>query len=135
MTYYNLLNDINKYVCNENSKLRKETSPYLEIIFNSINKTLYNSQNDNEIITNAMQTAAYVKLYQPFHDGNHRTGLILFGYLLTQKGFDFDYENALNDMDNKKLNIPTIYEEKDSVENFDTWYKYISKVNMKYPKI
>ena len=90
-----------------------------------------NDIEDDNILNSAMKVCALIKLYQPFYDGNHRTALIVFGDLITSKGYTFDYVSALNDMGNKKLNIPTIYSEEDSIGNYDKWFKYISKPEMK----
>jgi hypothetical protein len=64
MSYYNLLCNINKYSCKDNSYLRNETKEYLEIIDNAINKALQ-SYSDEEILVNSMQVAALIKLYLP----------------------------------------------------------------------
>lgn len=125
MTYYNILCEINKSIC-KNSEIRKNTEQFFKIIDTEIKKTLYNSNNNDELIYNAMKVAALIKLYQPFYDGNHRTALIIFGNLLTEKGLEFDYQTALHDMKNNNLNIPTIYDQNDKIGNFSNWYKYIN---------
>ena len=72
-----------------------------------------------------MRVASLIKLFQPFYDGNHRTALIVFGNILNEKHFDFDYESALNDMNNGRLNIPTIYEANDEINFPNEWYTYL----------
>lgn len=114
--YKKYICDINQKVCND-SKIRNEK--YLDIINNYIIHAL-NEQND--IIQNAIKVAALIKLYQPFEDGNHRTALIIFSDILTQKGYIFNIKQALIDMKNHKLNIPTIYSEEETVSN-----SYISR--------
>ena len=98
------LTQINKNICGDEFKIRDNS--YFNLIY-------------------------LIKLFQPFSDGNHRTALIVFGDLITNRGFIFDYVGALNDMCNNKLNIPTIYTENDKVGSFNNWYKYISKPEMK----
>lgn len=125
MTYYSILKKINNEICNNDSQIRDNTS--INIINNAIEEAI-NSQ-DEETLIKAMKVAALIKLFQPFYDGNHRTALIIFGNIISQKGYTFDYQTALNDMKNKKLNIPTIYSENDKIGNFDKWLNYIQKEN------
>ena len=125
MTYFNILKEINNQICNDDSQIRDNTS--INIIDKAIEEAI-NSQ-DDETLTKAMKVAALIKLFQPFYDGNHRTALIIFGNIITQKGYIFDYQTALNDMKNKMLNIPTIYSENDKIGNFDKWLNYIQKEN------
>lgn len=125
MTYYSILKKINTEICNNDSQIRDNTS--INIIDNAIEEAI-NSQ-DEETLIKAMKVAALIKLFQPFYDGNHRTALIIFGNIISQKGYTFDYQTALNDMKNNKLNIPTIYSENDKVGNFDKWLNYIQKEN------
>ena len=81
-------------VCGEITKIRDSKS--LKVISNAINIALYDSKNDREsILQSSMQVAALIKLLQPFDDGNHRTGLIVFGWLIQLKGYSFDF--AAND--------------------------------------
>ena len=124
--YEQYLCNINQRVC-KNSKLRDKT--YLETISNFITTAL--NENDN-IIQNAIKVAALIKLYQPFENGNHRTGLIVFSDILTQKGYTFDINQALQDMQNHKLNIPTIYEETDSIS--DSYIERYNKYILEKPK-
>jgi fido (protein-threonine AMPylation protein) len=100
MTYYSILKKINTEICNNDSQIRDNTS--INIIDNAIEEAI-NSQ-DEETLIKAMKVAALIKLFQPFYDGNHRTALIIFGNIISQKGYTFDYQTALNDMKNKKLN-------------------------------
>ena len=119
--YKQYIIETNKKICKD-SKLRKDN--YLDNISNFI--TIALTEQDN-IIQNAIKVAAVIKLYQPFYDGNHRTALIIFSDILTQKGYTFDIEQALNDMNNHKLNIPTIYDETDSISDsyIQKYDKYI----------
>lgn len=114
-----------QYIINTNKKICKNSQVrnynYLNNISSSITKTLAEESN---IIQNALQVAAIIKLYQPFYDGNHRTALIIFSDILTQKGYTFNIEQALIDMKNHKLNIPTIYTETDAISQI-----YIEKYN------
>ena len=124
MKYYEYLLNINKLVCKE-SKVRTANLYIFTIIEKAID-IAFISENDKSLLTNAMRVAALIKLFQPFSDGNHRTALIVFGNILNKKGFYFDYEKALEDMENHKLNIPTIYDENDKVSFPEQWYEYIS---------
>ena len=124
--YKQYIIETNKKVCKD-SKLRKNN--YLDNISNFI--TIALTEQDN-IIQNAIKAAAVIKLYQPFYDGNHRTALIIFSDILTQKGYTFDIEQALNDMNNHKLNIPTIYDETDSIS--DSYIQRYDKYIIDKPK-
>lgn len=125
MNYVNYLIEINKKICEKNN-VRDMNS--LEIISNAINAI---DQNDKSTFLNsAMKISALIKLYQPFYDGNHRTAIIVFGDLLVQNGYEFDYEAALSDMKNHKLNLPTLYSEEDEITNISKFEKYI----LSYPK-
>jgi prophage maintenance system killer protein len=125
MNYVNYLIEINKKICEKNN-VRDMNS--LEIISNAINAI---DQNDKSTFLNsAMKISALIKLYQPFYDGNHRTAIIVFGDLLVQNGYEFDYESALSDMKNHKLNLPTLYSEEDEITNISKFEKYI----LSYPK-
>lgn len=107
--YKQYIIDTNKNICKD-STIRKEE--YLNNISNFITFAL---QEENNVIENAIKVAALIKLYQPFYDGNHRTALIIFSDILHQKEYTFDIEQALNDMKEHKLNIPTIYTEEDTI--------------------
>lgn len=124
--YKQYIIETNKKICKD-SKLRKDN--YLDNISNFI--TIALTEQDN-IIQNAIKVAAVIKLYQPFYDGNHRTALIIFSDILTQKGYTFDIEQALNDMNNHKLNIPTIYDETDSIS--DSYVQRYDKYIIDKPK-
>lgn len=124
--YKQYIIETNKKICKD-SKLRKDN--YLDNISNFI--TIALTEQDN-IIQNAIKVAAVIKLYQPFYDGNHRTALIIFSDILTQKGYTFDIEQALNDMNNHKLNIPTIYDETDSIS--DSYIQRYDKYIIDKPK-
>ena len=124
--YKQYIIETNKKICKD-SKLRKDN--YLDNISNFI--TIVLTEQDN-IIQNAIKVAAVIKLYQPFYDGNHRTALIIFSDILTQKGYTFDIEQALNDMNNHKLNIPTIYDETDSIS--DSYIQRYDKYILDKPK-
>ena len=124
--YKQYIIETNKKICKD-SKLRKDN--YLDNISNFITIAL---TEQNNIIQNAIKVAAVIKLYQPFYDGNHRTALIIFSDILTQKGYTFDIEQALNDMNNHKLNIPTICVETDSIS--DSYIKRYDKYILDKPK-
>lgn len=124
--YKQYIIETNKKICKD-SKLRKDN--YLDNISNFITIAL---TEQNNIIQNAIKVAAVIKLYQPFYDGNHRTALIIFSDILTQKGYTFDIEQALNDMNNHKLNIPTIYDETDSIS--DSYIQRYDKYILDKPK-
>lgn len=126
--YMDYLVNINKNICGNKFEIRDKEC--LKIINEFIEKFIV-LEDENIILNSAMKISALIKLYQPFYDGNHRTALIVFGDLIVSKGYTFDYVSALNDMTNKKLNIPTIYSEEDKIGNFDKWFKYISKTEMK----
>ena len=125
MNYFDYLFNINKHICKD-AKLRTKNPNCFAAIEKEINKAL-NADKYNEILEYAMRVAALIKLYQPFVDGNHRTALIVFGNILTEKGYGFDYVKALDDMNNKKLNIPTIYDETDKIAISSNLVDYISK--------
>lgn len=122
------LSQINKNICGDEFKIRDNS--YFNLIYDFIN-IANGIEDDEDFLNGAMKVCALIKLFQPFSDGNHRTALIVFGDLITNRGFIFDYVGALNDMCNNKLNIPTIYTENDKVGSFNNWYKYISKPEMK----
>ena len=124
--YKQYIIDTNKKVCKD-SQLRKIN--YLDNISNFISLALQEQEN---VIQNAIKVAAVIKLYQPFENGNHRTGLVIFSDILTQKGYTFNIEQALNDMQNHKLNIPTIYEETDSIS--DSYIERYNKYILEKPK-
>lgn len=119
----NIIIEINKFVCYQNSNIRKEAN--FEIINNSLDKCLKDNSISEEYVKNCLYCAALIKLFQPFSDGNHRTGLILFGKLLEKNGFIFDYDTALMDMSNHKLNLPTFYSEDDDITSIERFKKYI----------
>ncbi len=123
MNYYNYLININKQVCNE-SKVRTKNIGYFEIIGKAIDDALQ-AENQTALFNSAMHVASLIKLFQPFYDGNHRTALIVFGDILNEKQCNFDYERALDDMNNGRLTIPTIYEESDIVTFPSEWYAYL----------
>lgn len=123
MKYYDYLSEINKIIC-EDSEIRTNSLGFFPIIEEAIDRAL---NSDVDILYKAMKAAAVIVLYQPFVDGNHRTGLIVFGNILNQKGYDFDYKSALFDMYNYELNIPTVYSEHDEFSFPEKWNKYISK--------
>ena len=81
-----------------------------------------------------MKATAVIVLYQPFMDGNHRTGLVVFGNIMNEKGYDFDYNSALIDMHNHELNVPIIYTEYDEFSYPEEWGKYLSKRSKKARK-
>ena len=123
MKYYDYLSEINKIIC-EDSEIRTNSLGFFPIIEEAIDRAL---NSDVDILYKAMKAAAVIVLYQPFVDGNHRTGLIVFGNILNQKSYDFDYKSALFDMYNYELNIPTVYSEHDEFSFPEEWNKYISK--------
>lgn len=125
MDYMDYLFSINKHICKD-AKIRTENLDSFIEIGQEINKAL-NANKYSDILEYAMKAAALIKLYQPFEDGNHRTALIVFGNILTEKGYIFDYVKALDDMNNKQLNIPTLYENTDEIYIPSKWIEYISK--------
>jgi fido (protein-threonine AMPylation protein) len=80
-----------------------------------------------DIFNKAIRAAALIKLYQPFRDGNNRTGIIVFGNIISEKAYIFDYACALYDSKVGKLKIPTIFDKNDIVSFPSTWNEYISK--------
>ncbi len=124
MDYYDYLADINKIVC-EDSKVRSGCLPFFPKISKAIDDAM--KSNEDVFLYNAMRVCALIALYQPFMDGNHRTGLLMFGVILNNKGYNFDFDKALDDMENHKLSIPIIYNENDLFSYPYEWSKYYSK--------
>ena len=131
MDYYDYLVDINKMVC-EDSETRSECLQFFPSISKAISEAM-NSDEDN-LLYNAMRVATLIALYQPFMDGNHRTGLLIFGVILNNRGYDFDFDRALDDMNNYKLAIPIIYKEDDQFTYPEEWSNYYSKRTEKVGK-
>lgn len=125
MDYYDYLLSINKLICDK-SEVLTDNMKYFTTIGNAIQVALH-SDSDYDLLYNSMYVAALIKLYQPFVDGNHRTALIVFGHILSKKGFHFDFKKALNDMGRGQLNIPTIYKESDCFSFPNEWNVYISR--------
>ena len=97
------------YVCDINKKLCGEDNVRDLDILNIISKYYDFALNDeNNFLCSSMKVAALIKLFQPFHDGNHRTAIILFSDLLNSKGYEFDLNSALLDMMEHKLKIGCI---------------------------
>ena len=115
MKYYDYLLGINKMVC-EDSEVRTNSLEFFPIIEEAIDRAL---ESDDEIFYRAMKATAVIVLYQPFMDGNHRTGLVVFGNIMNEKGYDFDYNSALK------------YDEFSYPEE---WGKYLSKRSKKTRK-
>lgn len=114
------------YVCDINKKLCGENNVRDLDILNKISKYYNYALNDeNNFLCSSMKVAALIKLFQPFHDGNHRTAIILFSDLLNSKGYEFDLNSALLDMMEHKLNLPTLYSEEDEITNVSKFEKYI----------
>lgn len=127
MTYYETLYKINKSICKKNAKLRFNNAKYIPLIDAQINYALYNCESNIEILTNAMKVASLIKLYQPFDDGNNRTGLIMFGIIINEFDYNFDYQKALKDLKKGLLHIPTIYNNSDDVRVPENILQYLSK--------
>ena len=130
MKYSDYLLGINKMVC-EDSEVRTNSLEFFPIIEEAIDRAL---ESDDEIFYRAMKATAVIVLYQPFMDGNHRTGLVVFGNIMNEKGYDFDYNSALIDMHNHELNVPIIYTEYDEFSYPEEWGKYLSKRSKKARK-
>ena len=117
--FINYVCKINRSLCGENNirdiECLENISNYYEIALND----------KNNFLCSSMKVAALIKLFQPFHDGNHRTAIIVFGDLLNTKGYEFDYDAALLDIKNHKLNLPTLYSQDDEVTNISKFEKYI----------
>lgn len=114
------------YVCDINKNLCGEDNVRDLDILNIISKYYDYALNDeNNFLCSSMKVAALIKLFQPFHDGNHRTAIILFSDLLNSKGYEFDLNSALLDMMEHKLNLPTLYSEEDEITNVSKFEKYI----------
>jgi prophage maintenance system killer protein len=114
------------YICKINSSLCNENNVRDIDSLELISKYYEYALNDEEnFLCSSMKVAALIKLFQPFHDGNHRTAIIVFGDLLNTKGYEFDCESALFDMNNHKLNLPTLYSEDDEITNISRFEKYI----------
>ena len=125
MNCYEYLSKINKYVCKD-SHVRTKHLKVFTIIDNAIEDALA-SNDEMDIFNKAIRAAALIKLYQPFRDGNNRTGIIVFGNIISEKAYIFDYTCALYDSKVGKLKIPTIFDKNDIVSFPSTWEKYISK--------
>lgn len=130
MKYYDYLSGINKIVC-EDSEFRSNSLEFFPIIEEAIDRAL---ESDDDLFYRAMKATAIIALYQPFMDGNHRTALVVFGNIINQKGYDFDYNSALIDMHNHELNVPIIYTEYDEFSYPEEWDKYVSKRGKKARK-
>lgn len=114
------------YVCKINSNLCGEYNIRDIESLRSISKYYEFALNDEDnFLCSSMKVAALIKLFQPFHDGNHRTAIIVFGNLLNTKGYEFDYDAALLDIKSHKLNLPTLYSEDDEITNISKYEKYI----------
>lgn len=117
-----------QYIIDTNKKVCKDSKIRMQEYLNNISKFITIAiQEEDNIIYNAIKAAAVIKLYQPFINGNHRTALIIFSDILTQKGYTFDINQALQDMKNHTLNIPTIYDETDTISQsyIQRYDKYI----------
>lgn len=124
MKYYEYLSKINKIVC-EDSDIISNNLQFFSILDDAIDDARKSS--DDELFYNAMRATSLIILFQPFLDGNHRTGVVVFGNILNERGFDFDYNSALIDLDNGQLDFPVIYDKDDYFSYPDSWQKYISK--------
>lgn len=82
--------------------------------------------NDEEnFLCSAFKVACLIKLYQPFCDGNHRTSLVVLNDLLSLKGYKFDLDMALNDIENHTLHLPLIYGPDEEIDDISNYEKYI----------
>ena len=124
MNYCDFLLNINKLFCDE-AKIRTKKMEVFVVIGKAIDDAL-STDNYEDLLNLAMRAAALIKMFQPFMDGNHRTALAVFGKILNEKGYSFDYDRALQDMSKGKLNLPTLYDETDSVTFPSKWVDYIS---------
>lgn len=97
---------------------------YLNVI-NDYYKIALNS-NDNEFLYCAFKVACLIKLYQPFCDGNHRTSLVVLSDLLSTRGYIFDLETALYDLENHTLHLPLLYDSNEEIDDISNYKKYIS---------
>ena len=129
MKYIDYLLKINSHFCKE-SKIRTKDKTHLEIIEDAYNDAIV-SDDYETVLNKAVYVAAIIKLYQPFYDGNNRTALVACKDILVKKGFNFDYEKAMNDMQSNKLVIPTLYEIDDKIGNIYDWISYM--INIEYP--
>ena len=132
MDYIKYLLRINSAFCKD-SKIRTTNTNYLNIIEDAYNDAIV-SDDYETVFNKAIYVAALIKLYQPFYDGNNRTALAVYNDIITKKGYYFNYDQAANDMKNKKLIIPTIYEVDDKISNVSNW-KFYSKENENNTKI
>ncbi len=125
MDYLERLKTVNSRICNCESKYRLGFSEK-DLINQEIGKLINEASDDYKcVLTRCLQVSSLIKLYQPFEDGNHRTGLVLLYMLLNMKGYTFDLEVALTDMKEHRLNLPTIYEVGDAIGNIDLFDKYV----------
>ena len=126
MTYYEKLYKINQLVCKDEAKLRTQDFQHLAVIDQAINEAL-NETDYKRILHKATKVASLIKLYQPFVDGNNRTGLIAFNIIITKKGIAFNLKEAFKDLKNNNFSIPTIYDSNDLVFIPKSWLKYLKK--------
>ncbi len=125
MDYLERLKVVNSRICNYESTYRFGFSEK-NLINQEIRKLIQEESEDYRyVLTRCLQVSSLIKLYQPFDDGNHRTGLVLLYMLLNMKGYNFDLESALSDMKEHRLNLPTIYEVGDAIGNIDLFDKYM----------
>ena len=133
MSYFKLLCDINKFICHDLFQVRKNNIGYIAVIDKEIIKTLMLKNDKCEYIKSAIRVASLIKLYQLFYDGNHRTAVVMFGLLIHNIGYSFDFDKALQDVRDHKLNIPTIYDIDDAIAEHVDLENYIieNKKNIK----
>lgn len=97
-------------------------SKYIELI----NYYYQVALNDDEnFLYSAFKVACLIKLFQPFCDGNHRTALVVLYDLLKLKGYEFDIESALNDINNHTLHLPLLYTHDEEIDDISDYEKYI----------
>lgn len=123
MTFDNLVT-INKKQTKEGFGIREENLQFVKIIEKYIDIA---EASKEDIIKNAMKCAAVIKLYQVFYDGNHRTALIVYACLLKKHGIKFNLLDALKDMSEGKLNLPTIYDHEEEIEEDPELHRYLVK--------
>lgn len=80
---------------------------------------------DDNFLCSAFKVASLIKLYQPFCDGNHRTALTVLSDLLSSKGYVFDLDTALDDLENHCLHLPLIYKPTETIDDISDYEKYI----------
>lgn len=113
------LSSINERFCYV-SLIRDEQ--YFDIINNYYQIAL---NDDVTFLYSAFKVACLIKLYQPFYDGNHRTSLVVLRDLLDLKGYKFDLDSALADIENHTLHLPLLFTHDEVIDDISDYEKYI----------